>query len=92
MVSVSWVVRQAVDARRGIPVTAIMGVLRLAELVPAGRGVDDGAPAPSGVVVAETDVQASGVLKRRFINIAVSTFFFLINSFGWCQYANLSVM
>ncbi len=62
MVSVSWVVRQAVDACRGIPVTAIMGVLRLAELVPAGRGVDDGAPAPSGVVIAVANVQASCIL------------------------------
>ncbi len=49
-------------ARRGIPVTAIMGVLRLAELVSAGRGVDDGAPAPPGVVIAVTNVQASGIL------------------------------
>jgi hypothetical protein len=62
MVSVSGVVRQAVGARRGIPVTAIMGVLRLAELVPAGRGVDDGAPAPSGVVIAVANVQASCIL------------------------------
>jgi hypothetical protein len=64
VVRVPWVVREAMGASCGIPVTAVMGVLRLAKLVSAGGGVDDGAPAPSGVVVAEADVQASGILCK----------------------------
>jgi len=64
MVRVPGVVGETVSASRCVPITAVMGVLRLTQLIPAGCGVDDGAPAPPGVVVAETDIKPPGVLQR----------------------------
>ncbi len=51
----------------GIVVIAKMGIGDLAERVSAGGGVHRDAPAPPGIVVPETQVQAARVLRSNIM-------------------------
>jgi hypothetical protein len=53
----------------GIVVIAKMGIGDLAERVSAGGGIHRDAPAPPGIVVPETQVQAARVLRSNIICI-----------------------
>ena len=62
MVRVARVGGQAVGRCRGIPITAEVSILCLAQLVSARGGVYCDPPASSGVVVTVANVQSSGIL------------------------------
>ncbi len=56
----------------GIVVIAKMGIGDLAERVSAGGGIHRDAPAPPGIVVPETQVQAARVLRSNIICIIMA--------------------
>ncbi len=56
---------ETVCAGSWIPITAEMRVLGLADLVPARRRVDGGAPAAAGVVIPEAYIESTSILKQQ---------------------------
>ena len=64
MVPAPRVCAEAMRVGCGIPITAKMRVLDLADRVSARRRVDGGAPAAAGVVIPEAHIESACVLKQ----------------------------
>jgi hypothetical protein len=56
----------------GVEVIAKMGIGDLAERVSASGGIHRDAPAPPGIVVPETQVQATRVLRLNIIYVVMT--------------------
>jgi hypothetical protein len=56
----------------GVEVIAKMGIGDLAQRVPASGGIHRDAPTPPGVVVPETQVQATRVLRSNIIYVVMA--------------------
>jgi hypothetical protein len=84
MVPAPRVCAEAMRVGCGIPITAKMRVLDLADRISARCRVDGGAAASAGVVVSEADIESASVLKMAMIRLcgcfsilcSLSLFFF----------------